>query len=126
MKSASLLARSGKRHASNICLVTFIIEIGFADPFDSQIFSMNAETERGENDYAEGSDHGGSKGTARRKRKERGGEIEGARCSLAASAECSYFVLITKTLSGKGGERSRKKRNWHKEKTYRRVTNVLP
>jgi len=31
-----------KRHASNICLVTFIIEIGFADPFDSQIFSMNA------------------------------------------------------------------------------------
>lgn len=56
----------------------------------------------------------------------RGGEIERARCSLAASAECSYFVLITKTLSGKGGERSRKKRNWHKEKTYRRVTNVLP
>lgn len=34
---------AGKRHASNICLVTFIIEIGFADPFDSQIFSMNAE-----------------------------------------------------------------------------------
>lgn len=86
---------------------------------------MNAETERGENDYAEGSDHDGSKGTARRG-SGRGGEIERARCSLAARAECSYFVLITKTLSGKGGERSRKKRNWHKGKTYRRVTNVLP
>lgn len=43
VKSASFFVRSGKRHASNICLVTFIIEIGFADPFDSQIFSMNAE-----------------------------------------------------------------------------------
>lgn len=43
VKSASFLVLSGKRHASNICLVTFIIEIGFADPFDSQIFSMNAE-----------------------------------------------------------------------------------
>lgn len=33
----------------------------------------------------------------------------GARCSLAASAECSYSVLITKTLSGKGGKRTRSK-----------------
>lgn len=43
VKSASFFVRSGKRHASNIYLVTFIIEIGFAEPFDSQIFSMNAE-----------------------------------------------------------------------------------
>jgi len=31
------------RYASNIRLVTFVIEIGFADSFDSQIFSMNTK-----------------------------------------------------------------------------------
>lgn len=93
--------RNGKCHASNICLVTFIIEIGFADPFDSRIFSINAElnekkmiTQRLESD---------------RKARDERGERESERYSLTARAECSYFVLITKTLLGKGGKRTRSK-----------------
>lgn len=98
VKSESFFIRSGKRHASNICLVTFIIEIGFADPFDSQIFSMNAKLSE-EKMITQGlrriEGHGW-----------RAGRIERG---MQSGAECSYFVLITKTLSGKGGTRTRSK-----------------
>lgn len=79
MKSASSLARSGKRHASNICLVTFIIEIGFADPFDSQIFSMNAELSEEKMITRWDPTTTDRRARLRRKREGRGGEIERAR-----------------------------------------------
>ena len=65
--------------------------------FDSQIFSMNAELSE-EKMITQGlrriEGHGG------RGRIGRG---------MQSGAECSYFVLITKTLSGKGGTRTRSK-----------------
>lgn len=94
--------RRGKRCASNICLVTFIIEIGFADPFDSQIFSMNAELSEEKMITQELRRIEGHTARAEEER-------DRARCSLTVSAECSYFVLITKTLSGNGGKRTRSK-----------------
>lgn len=75
VRSVSFFVRSGKRRASNICLVTFIIEIGFVDPFDSQIFSMNAGTERRENDYAGASSDRRAQGEGGRREKGGGGAV---------------------------------------------------
>lgn len=50
-----------------------------------------------------------------------GGKSE-VRCNLAASVECSYFVLITKTLSGKGGKRTRSKEEKLAQREYSSTT----
>lgn len=118
---------------ATFCLVTFIIEIGFADSFDSRIFSMNAKLRA----LAQKEEEEEEMITRKEADRKRSSTQEGRRSRMKSAGrsserdrECNYFVLITKTLSQEKEEEETRKRvrarGLKKEKLAQRETLNVP